>query len=103
MNKRIKLVDIIKEGFKDDAAAELKLNPIVKSGAFISLVGTITNAKDLSRAIEAFTKAILKAKPQLAKSVETDSRFKQIATNLNQSQGDKITSLSSTQQQTTKP
>ena len=96
MSKRIKLVNILKEGFKDDAAADLKIDPIQKAGGFISLISTVATAKDLSRAIEAFIKAVLESKPELAKSIE-DSRFKQIIAILNQAQGDPIKTLSPTQ------
>jgi hypothetical protein len=104
MSKRIKLVDILKEGFKDDFEADKAVDSIENQGAFKSLVNKVSSVKDLSRAIEALMRAMIAKKPQLSQSADKDSRLKQVNTNLNYAQGDKVSSLSSpTQQQTTKP
>jgi hypothetical protein len=89
--KKIKLINILKESFKDDTAADIKMDAIEKTGAFQNLLSNITSNKDLSRAIEAFIKAIKEKKQQIAKSASADSNLKQVDLKLNQTQGDKTT------------
>ena len=91
-------IRITKEVLGSDAEADVKIDAIEKTGAFQSLISSISTTKDLSRAIEAFIKAVKEKKQQLAKSANADSNLRQVDLKLNQTQGEKTV----TQQQTQK-